>query len=588
MRRQDSFVIAAWAATLFGLVEGSVLLICRAYPAVLAPYKVSVHALWIAPIVDLILFLAIALVLPTLLKPVRRWLNGSELLYAYGFFVFLGCFTILVTPRIIHWASLIILSLGLTVVAYRKLRGSEIALTGYLRRRLLWIPSLILMAGVGALGYEITREKWSFHNLPQSPPSAMNVLVVVLDTVRYDSFTRSSERSLTPNLDRITARGARFRNAWSTTSWSLPSQAAILTGRYPQEHGADWPGLELGEKWPTMAEYFSRRGYVTGAFSGNAAWITPEYLGRGFLRFDVYLFEDLFRRTTCGRAISRALWAFGCHPAGRGKKAAALNAQFLKFLDDYRGRPFFAYLCYMDVNQSFHRRALNHAFWEKTPTTQEVIDAYKGGLSALDERIGDLFADLERRGVLKNTLVVITSDHGESFGVECSSDHDPAGHGTSLYPEQTRVPLFVICPGKEAPQSEMTDVFSTRAIPSIITQLLGMADSPFYDADLPAIFRSESEPAGTVPPALITLNYEERKIQSVIWDRWQYLKDLKAAGRREELYELPVDPLAKNNLVEESPITGPIQGHLRRLLAVGSQTSGAEIMRPTSQTPATR
>src|SRR5262249_18088335 len=161
-------------------------------------------------------------------------------------------------------------------------------------------------------------------------------------------------------------------------------------------------------------------------------------------------------------------------------------------------------------------------------------------------------------------------------------------HGTSLYPEQTRVPLFVICPGKETPQSEMTDVFSTRAIPSIITQLLGLADSPFYDADLPTIFRSESGHAGTVPPALIPLNYEERKIQSVIWDRWQYLKDLKAAGEREELFELPVDPQAKNNLVEDHPITGPIRGHLRRLLAVGSQTSRAEIMRPTSQTPATR
>ncbi len=576
-------MIAAWAATLSGLVEGIVLVICRAYPAILAPYKVSVHALWITPIVDSIPFLVIASILPALLKPAQRWLKNSELLCAYGVFSFLGFFTILAAPKIIHWASLAILPLGLAVAICRKLRGSEIALTDYLRRRLLLIPALVATMAVGAWGYEKARERWLFHNLNSAAPSAMNVLVVVLDTVRYDSFTRTGANSLTPNIDRLVASGARFQNAWSTTSWSLPSQAAILTGRYPQEHGADWPRLELDKKWTTLGEYFSGRGYVTGAFSGNAAWVTPEYLGRGFLRFDVYLFEDLFRRTTHGRAMSRLLWEFGYHPAGRGKKAAALNAQFLDFLDDYKERPFFAYLCYMDVNQAFHNRRLNHPFWKKPANNQEVIEAYERGLTTLDAQVGDLFNDLERRGVLGNTMVIITSDHGESFGSEGVNDHDPAGHGTSLYPEQTRTPMFVICPNKLSPGREITKIVSTRAIPSIITHLLGQDDSPFYDPEIPMVSQTESEIEGRTPPALVTLNYNETKFQSVIWDRWQYIKDLNAEGGREELFELGVDPLAKKNIVGAQPVTDLIRTRLQQLLLVGTPQSRADASPPALQ-----
>ena len=245
------------------------------------------------------------------------------------------------------------------VSAGTKLRGFENRLTAYLRRRLIWVPVLIVAAGFGVTGYERLRESWHLRQLPPAAPERANVLLIVLDTVRYDSFARPGEKSLTPKLDRFVAKGVKFDNAWSTSSWSLPTQASIMTGRYPHEHGADWPGFRVNEKYPTVAEFFARHGYVTGAFSGNAAWITPEYLGRGFLRFEVYIPENLFRRTVYGRIIGLALGKVGYNDAGRGKKAPQLNAQFLQFIDDYQNRPFFAYLCYMDVNQYFHDRRFN-------------------------------------------------------------------------------------------------------------------------------------------------------------------------------------------------------------------------------------
>jgi arylsulfatase A-like enzyme len=572
MRNSDPFVIAAWTATIFGLMEGVILVIWRAYPAILAPYKVSADVLWIAPALNLVLFSIAAASLLLLAKLVRKRLNISDSLIIYGAFFFLGLFAVISVPKIIHLVSAAVLSLGLAAAACRKLYGFEIRLTAFLRRRLVWVPVLIVAAALGVFGYEWAREFRLSRQLPAAPAGAANVLVIVLDTVRYDRFTRAADRSLTPRLDQIAAKGVSFENAWSTTSWSLPSQASILTGRYPHEHGADWPKLQLDEKYATLGEFFSRRGYVTGAFSGNASWVTPEYLGRGFLRFDVYKLEDILRRTAYGRVVGRLLWEIGYHSAGRGKKAPEVNAQFLKFLDDYPERPFLAYLCYMDVNQAFHNRRLNRAFWTTAPSVQEVVEAYDRGLKSLDRQIGDLFTELAKRDVLKNTLLIITSDHGESFGAQRTDDHDPSGHGTSLYPEQTKVPLFVIYPGKLHGQRRIKATVTIRQIPKTITQLLDIVDSPFVGQALPVESDDKNPPDQDEAAVLATLKYDNQRVQSVIWHPWQYINNLNDPRNGEELYDLARDPLAKNNLKPKLSIARQIAEILEKLLNTGSET----------------
>ena len=309
MRNSDIFVVAAWSATIFGLIEGLILVICRAYPANVAPYKVSNDALWIAPIVDLVFFCLAAGGLLLVVKLAQSWLSNSRLLIiAYGVFIFLGLLGAISVPKVVHLLSAMLLSLGFAVALCRKLDRFEYRLTTFLRGHLVWIPLLIVTVALGVSGYEWMREYWLFRRLPPATAGAANVLVVVLDTVRYDRLMRPAGRSLTPHLDQITAKGVSFANAWSTTSWSLPSQVSIITGRYPHEHGADWPRLQMDSNYPTLAEFLGERGYVSGAFSGNASWVTPEYMGRGFLRFDVYLLEDILRRTAYGRPIERLLW----------------------------------------------------------------------------------------------------------------------------------------------------------------------------------------------------------------------------------------------------------------------------------------
>lgn len=569
-RQSDPLVIAAWAGTIFGLLEGAVFCASRSFPLIQAAHKVSNEILWVAPVVDVTLFLLAAVALLLVRPLARRWLGRGYLNTVYGAFIVIGAYTVITAPSVINQVGAAVFSLGLAVVLCRRLRGWEIQVTQHLRRRLVWIPVLILAAGAGVAVYERGRELWLESALSPPAADAPSVLVVVLDTVRADRFSLAGETSLTPHLDRFAATGVRFENAWSTTSWSLPSQTSLLTGLYPHQHGADWPHARGKKQYPTLGEFLAARGYATGAFSGNAAWITPEYLGRGFLRFDAYVLEDLLRRTVHGRKLNRLLNWMGYHDAGRGQKAPALNAQLLEFLDHYADRPFFAYLCYMDVNQAFYARKFERGR-EQPASIRPAVEAYDAGLRRLDAQIGELLQALEERGRLHNTLVVLTSDHGQSFGAAETTDHDPDNHGTSLYSDQLQVPLFVVFPGKVPGGRRLARAVSIRSIPATITHLLGLADSPFPGEPLSLAWEQEGNQEGSDPCVLADLRGLDGSVlkQSVICERWQYIRNREeGSGMVEELYHLAADPLAKQNLagtIEAAGMLERMRGQLQQL-----------------------
>src|SRR4029077_8987258 len=122
-RGPSLFVIAVWAGTLFGLLEGIVLCISRLSPLIQAAHKVSNSALWVAPLVDIPFFLAAAAVFLVALQLLGRYLRGWELITAYGFFLFLGILTVITMPRMIQPWGAVVFSLGLAVVFARRLRG---------------------------------------------------------------------------------------------------------------------------------------------------------------------------------------------------------------------------------------------------------------------------------------------------------------------------------------------------------------------------------------------------------------------------------------------------------------------------------
>lgn len=421
-------------------------------------------------------------------------------------------------------------------------------------RRTFLATTLGAAAGVAVLGESTDARRFA------TPP---NVLVIVLDTVRYDHFS-AGNGSRTPALHRFASRGVRFTNAWAPSSWSLPSHASILTGAYPHEHGADWPTLNLHTATPTLAETLAGHGYVTGAFSSNGAWVTPNYLSRGFVRFRAFTWEDHVRRTAYGRTLSRISEGFGLHPAGRGRKAPTLNEELLDFVEAYPERPFFAYVCHMDANQAYNRAQLDRPFWAPPPRTADVVSAYDEAIGTLDAQVGQVLDELDRRGILEHTLVVVTSDHGESFGPDNPGDHDPAGHGTSLFPEQTRVPLIVVTPDRRHAGLVVDTLVSIKSIPVTLEHLAGLRRRmPGRPLPLPGV----STPV-TDPSVFATLHYAHHREQALMTSEWLYLRDL--AANRELVFDLRQDPGARSALGASHPALPGLRARVDRVLREGS------------------
>ena len=319
-------------------------------------------------------------------------------------------------------------------------------------------------------------EQWANSALPRPQKEGMNVLLLVMDTVRADHLSLYGyKRETTPDLKRMAAKGIRFDQAQATAPWTLPSHASMFTGLWPHQTGAS-ENRPLDADCPTIAEFLAGRGYLTAGFVANTYFCNSWYgLGRGFSHYEDFYDEDqvvsvseTLRSSTLGRGVvNLARLPLG---GDRGRKTAAqINDDFLDWLSEQeKGRPFFAFLNYFDAHspyivpggcdRHFGRRAETPAElallqdWENRPKQNVpeseatlASDAYDDCIGYLDAQIGKLMDELESRGVLKNTLIVITSDHGEELG-----EHGLFGHGRSLYSQEVHVPLVVLAPGGPA------------------------------------------------------------------------------------------------------------------------------------------
>jgi len=533
-RTADLVLVALASAAVFGVLESTVLLATARLPVLNAPYKVSIASLWIAPAVNALFFVPLAVLLGLLIRPGldrHGRLHGAAIL----FLVFSGVLAVFATAKVLHPVSALLVAIGATAVLARTRVGSPAAMAGLARRHIGAAGVLVVAGAVVSLAWAPLAEAVAVRGLGAARGGAMNVLFLVLDTVRRDRFFGELAASLTPALDRRAGGGIRYTNAWSTSSWSLPTHGSLLTGLPAWEHGAHWPRLKLHSDVTTLPESFARAGYVTGAFSGNSAWVVPAYVGRGFARFRVYSTEDIARRTFYGRLLDRGLSALGFHYSGRGRKAPALNRDVLDFVADHAERPFFAYVTYMDVNQAMHHAVRRHPFWKPLGTNDEAVAAYDRALTELDGEIDALLDELDGRGLLENTLVVVVSDHGQSFGAALG-DHPPAGHGTTLYAEQLRVPLFVL-----TPRALSHEVNEPVGIDQVAAAVLRLAEAGFDAVAWPGVH-------APAQPVIATLDYADHDEKAAVFDRWHVIARRANDSLSIEVYDYVADPHERNDL----------------------------------------
>jgi arylsulfatase A-like enzyme len=605
---------AAWFGLATGLIEVGILGVWHhlVIATVLGSLQMNRHFPWMIPLAHFGVFLICGLPV-AVLAAVRPGQGRRAANFLFGM---MASFALLLMIRGIHPAAVGIMSIGLGYQVGRWMGARASRVARFVR---LSLPIQLAAVGIlGAVAFDtlVLEERRAIVGLPSPAPGAPNVLLVVLDTVRADRLSLYGySRDTTPNLARLAQRGVVFGEARATAPWTLPSHASLFTGRWPHELdvSADRP---LDTTYPTLAEFLASHGYATAGFVGNTYFCNSWYgLARGFLHYEDYYEQNVIvspgealRCTALGRWLIRlAGTAYNVRPetANTPKDAARVNHDFLSWLDSPRkGRPFFAFLNYIDAHDpyltpaGFDRhfglkpespadvetiRTWHHVQKPKEITQRDktlIRDAYDDCVAALDEQLGHLFATLDQKGVLDNTLVVITADHGEELG-----EHGLYGHGKSLYRPELRVPLLILGPpGVGVPVGRMIDVpVSLRDVAATIVDRAGMAiHSPFSGRSLAHHWESaeSTAPGSPVLSELAVRKKASRRAQrvpamrgamaSLVLDGKTYIRD--GLGD-EEMYDLAGDPTEADNLARGAaswPVLEHCRNALDRLLATDS------------------
>jgi arylsulfatase A-like enzyme len=409
--------------------------------------------------------------------------------------------------------------------------------------------------------------------------------MILIDTLRADHLgAYGHPEAPTPNIDGLAREGLLFERAFTVVPTTLASTSSIFTGLLPRAHGVPRNGFVLAEEALTLAERLRDTGYRTAAFVGSFALARRTGIDQGF---DVY--DEGFRKLE-GVLI----------PQRRGGE---VTDAALRWLESEGAEPFFLFVHYFDVHYPYDppppydaryatgyqgptdgsvrsleklRRALRSGE-ERPAEVAHVRSLYLGEVSYVDAEVGRLLRALRRRGELDRTLLVLLSDHGESF-----EEHrlEYFNHGWMVYDTTLHIPLILRLPRSERAGARVRSIVRTIDLAPTIYELLGLP--PLAEAQgqsVAALTGSEGEPAerpvfaeATRPHRLETTSgwRNEAKAKCVRNARWKYVWIPYLEGRQ-ELYDLSVDSGEEHDLLSDGrpdPSLARVRRDLRRQLAL--------------------
>lgn len=575
-----------------GLLEGAGLLAFQRinYARWGPMIHVSKEILWISPIVDLIFFSLVSAAIWLVSRISSRIPANKIVIFTLTFLA--GYDWLTLTGRLYHRACLL-LAFGVAVAFSRWLARHEVQAARFFRKTAPWAIAAVALAFIGIQGGKWWHERTAVAALPQSAAGAPNVLVIVMDTLRADHVSAYGyPRPTTPNFDRLAQQGTLFENAVSPSSWSLPSHVSLVTGRYLHDHKVGdvqpepwlgWGNSGLGG-FPSIGEALEKNGYRTGAFSANRTYFAHNLgFARGFIHFEDYFsspadtclrtlygreFARLYLNRTAKSKVTRALIFMGLQSLldkdseGSGsqggaqairKRGAIVNDELLHWIDGEGDRPFLAFLNYFDAHVPYGAPG----GYPPPPWKQNaVIDKYDDGIKYVDDCIGRLMLELQRRGLDQRTLVIITADHGESLG-----QHGLPFHGSALYWEQVHVPLLIWYPGHVPPGVTVDTPVTNASIPATIMTVLGQENTfpgpplnalwttppvgiwpnPISEVSENKYLAQRDRPADPSVPTVVT-----GSMKSVVSGPWQLITHQRAG---KQLYNWKLDPGETDNRI---------------------------------------
>ena len=450
---------------------------------------------------------------------------------------------------------------------------------------------------------------------PQTPsavePRRPNIVFVLVDDMRWDDFGAAGHPFIeTPHMDRLAREGARFTNAFATTPLCSPSRASFLTGQYAHTNGIVDNISRQSHALPVFPLELQKAGYRTGFFGkwhmGNDDSPRPG-------------FNHWVAMPGQGEAIDPALNVDGKRAEEKGYTTDLLTDYVERFIDGAGNTPFLVYLAHKAIHPNViqlddgtvkpldgqpggfvaadrHRgryqgRTMprrSNAFvpptdkpalmrrigtmpplGKATATTDEEVRGRLEMLLAVDDSLGRIIATLTRKGMLDDTLVVFTSDHGYFYG-----EHGLNEERRLAYEETIRIPLLVRFPRLAKAGSTPSEMVLSIDLAPTLLEMAGLTPgASIQGRSLVPVLAGKAQGwrtsflveyfSDTVFPRIKTMGYS-----AVRTDRHKYIQFRELKGM-DELYDLEADPYELTNLVSKPDareLLGQMQGELQRLL----------------------
>ena len=415
------------------------------------------------------------------------------------------------------------------------------------------------------------------------PDTPANVLLISIDTLRADHLgCYGYDRPTSPNLDALAAEGAVFEDASATSPWTVSSHFSILTGLFPRSHGVDGWAKPMPADIRTLAGHFSELGFATGAFVNHVILNAERGFGTGF---DTYVVEDE-----------------KLNPVGKSRVILENANRWLIERGDER---FFLFVHLYDVHSSyismpkFKRRftgdyegdvngfaqqlkdfRLGELEWDDSDVGH-LVDLYDAGIAQIDDTLGVFFDGMRARGQWDDTLVIVTSDHGEEF-----LEHGDVLHGGTLFQELLHVPLILRGPGIPAGTRSAHEVTLVDLVPTVLSIIGAPAPGDVEGIDLRPVLR---DPAAELPDRWVFAEadkwFNKQKgnyRRSIRRGRYKLHYDHLSGSRT--LFDLEVDPGEQTDVAADHPelvetMWGKLQEYMqgRREVDASLEVSPEEI-----------
>jgi len=405
-----------------------------------------------------------------------------------------------------------------------------------------------------------------------------NLIIVVLDAARADRVgCYGYPRPTTPNIDLLAKESVLFARHYCQIPFTTPSTASLFTGQHPDTHRVTYPALEHEEPQETMAAVLNQRGFDTALFSSTPCASPAMGVGTHFQ-------EAYYRRRMPDE--------------GPGFAPESLLGQFRAWLEIHADERFFAYVHFLPPHSPYQQpREMTDLFagadppgydpaaltpgrfefpvYEETqppnlaepPPLPEWLNLYDANLRYGDWAVAELVEMLRDKGLLDNTVLVVTADHGEAFG-----EHGYIWHSHAIHQEAARIPLVIRFPHGRRQQVVDTPTQTIDLFPTICDLFRLPIPDGVQGASLLPLIEGKHRGEGAYA---ITTSLQPRKYM-VRTDHFALLLYDNPTWRA--LYDLETDPEERRNVIADHPEEAArLHGMFEQYVQTQPQPPGASL-----------